>query len=89
MEHVFKIICVNFGAILMFHYGVMGIKLKQVAQIWHSEIKVIKNNIVEGTFYKINILCINVSPFLVNILIILNIDTGFTDFGAFRSLKLT
>ena len=26
-------LCVNFGAISMFYYGVMGVKLKQVTQI--------------------------------------------------------
>ena len=44
IEHVFKIISVKFGAILMFYYGVMDVKLKQDAQIWHFEIKAVKNN---------------------------------------------
>ena len=42
IEHVFKIICLNFGVILMFYYGVMGVKLKQVVQIWLFEIKAVK-----------------------------------------------
>ena len=33
----------EFGAILMFHYGVVVEMLKQVAQIWHPEITAVKN----------------------------------------------
>ena len=33
MEHVFKIICKNCGAILMFRYGFTFVTLKQVEQI--------------------------------------------------------
>ena len=56
MKNVFKIICVTFGAILMFHYRIMPVKLKQLAKIWHSKVHIF----LGALFNKINILCNNI-----------------------------
>ena len=58
MRQVFKNICVDSGAILMFYHGVVVYTLKQVAQIWHSVTKAIKNYIslraflIKSTFFE-------------------------------------
>ena len=67
VEHVFKIVCMNFGAILMSHYGVTFVKLKKVVHIWHSEIKAVKNCMsLRAFFIKINIFYQNILMFWVN-----------------------